>query len=472
MTREESPLPAPQNQEAEQSKEQPATDSTKAASRTSSSVPDIASQPPNGDDITPLPDRTSQSPLPDSLPENPNPTPSSSDTSLDQEKSGLKAGEEKAVEDEEEGKPVTATKSKKKRKRGAQETFTDEQIAFLESKIPSYEALGDGKKAKSQFWLDFLPEFFERFPEAAERKPAVRKREDPNNVGEDATETMEVEEQRALHKRVKRFNREDEELSRDSIKNKFHYLRTKHNRTQSSPFKAPLKKVQKSNGPAPHRTGLPQFVAGCPEYKDKVIELSEETGPFDRLRCRVAAAQELIATFTPDELERAHELMEEQFQKRLEEHSCVKMPEGETSLDIEKEHEMVRCRQALAGVVELFLNFIREHTGMAVFFQAGLELDHPDRGRAFDVFSMCSVPEGTPKFADYDMNFFQEHFAKTFAEWLRVIKRRQIEAGVEFPEFIDSAEDGKRQVTSAKTRRTVAENVDEKSSKKAGKKKA
>ncbi|KAL0568488.1 hypothetical protein V5O48_013499 [Marasmius crinis-equi] len=417
-----------------------AVENPASESNSSPSVPSLGSTANDGAEITtPLHDM-SKAPNPDHSGDNsttPNPEQSKED-----EQSHLEDGEDQAVDEEKEEEAVAAKKGKKtKGKRGAQSNFTDEEIAYFESKIPEYEALENSKKKKTQFWADFMPAFFERFPDAVGRKANVKERDDPaQGLTEESFKSMEPSEQQALQKHIQRFKCEAEECYRDSVKNTFNYLRKKQNKAQANPFQAPLKKVKNSCGTAPQRAGLPQFVAKCPEYKEQVVALSKETGHKDRLPCQITAAKSLIETFSEEELERANELMEEDYQEKVEDYIGTKVPDEESGLDLERELERAKCRRSLAVVVEPFINFIREHTGMAVFFQAGVELDHPDRGRAFDVFSMCSVPTGAPKLADYDMNFFQEHFGKTFADWLRAVKRQQIEAGVEFPEFLDVEE--------------------------------
>ncbi|KAL0564052.1 SERTA domain-containing protein 3 [Marasmius crinis-equi] len=136
-------------------------------------------------------------------------------------------------------------------------------------------------------------------------------------------------------------------------------------------------------------------------------------------------------------MQKAKDMLEEDYQKKCSEYSSVMIPKDSKELDLEDELQKTKCRRALASVVEPFLNFVRAQTGMAVFFQAGIELDHPDRGRAFDIVSLSSVPEGLPSFAKFNLPFFRDSMSREFANWLRTIKRHQIEAGVEFPEFID-----------------------------------
>ncbi|KAL0567759.1 hypothetical protein V5O48_014234 [Marasmius crinis-equi] len=354
-------------------------------------------------------------------------------------------GEEEEMDVNRKGKKTKGKKKKGKKKkapRGAQSHYTSEQVAFFEMKIPIYQALGNSRTKIAQFWLDFFPEYLERFPEATDHNPGTRKREDPAlDIDKDTLKLMEVDEQRNLNKHVKRFNREDEERRRDAVKNHFHYLRTKQNRYNENPFGASMKKAQKGCGSAPQRLGLPQFVAQHEEFKDVVTEMSAETGRDDRLACRISAAQDLIEMFLPEEHERVLQLLKDHYLTWMEVYCSVKAPEEENRLDMEKEFEKARCRRALARVVGPFLDFVQESMGMAVFFQAGIELDDPEQGRAFDVVSMCSVPKGIPKFADFNMNFFQEHFGKTFAEWLRVVKRRMMAAGVEFPDFTEIGND-------------------------------
>ncbi|KAL0564163.1 hypothetical protein V5O48_017888, partial [Marasmius crinis-equi] len=126
-------------------------------------------------------------------------------------------------------------------------------------------------------------------------------------------------------------------------------------------------------------------------------------------------------------------MLEEEHQAKCSQFTLVMIPKDSKELDLEDEIQKTKCRRALAGIVELFLNFMRAQTGMAVFFQAGIELDHSDRGRVFDVISLSSVPEGHPSFAKFNLPFFRDALSKEFANWLRTIKRCQIEEGVEFP---------------------------------------
>ncbi|KAL0565843.1 SERTA domain-containing protein 3 [Marasmius crinis-equi] len=219
-------------------------------------------------------------------------------------------GDAMKEENQEGVKATKKTKGKKatkkattKRSCGARSNFTEAQVAYFESKIPEYEALGKSKTRKTAFWLDFMPEFLKRFPEVAELKPTTRTRGDPSGgITQARLQSVDSGEQRALQKRVKRFHRISEERVTDAVKNTFNHLKRKHNTAQKTPCEAPLKKAQLSSGPASTRPGLPRFVAKCPKYKSQVVELSTETGHEARLQCRIADSQELmIATSSPEE---------------------------------------------------------------------------------------------------------------------------------------------------------------------------
>ncbi|KAL0574978.1 hypothetical protein V5O48_006994 [Marasmius crinis-equi] len=117
--------------------------------------------------------------------------------------------------------------------------------------------------------------------------------------------------------------------------------------------------------------------------------------------------------------------------------------DGKT-LNMERELDLALCRCNLTAFAQPFLDFIRQHTGMVCFLQAGYERDHPSEGHDFEIVSLSSVPEGAPKFPDHNMSFFGQ-FGREFAKWVRAIKQHQMEMGVEYPlsAALEGATDGK-----------------------------
>ncbi|KAL0565493.1 SERTA domain-containing protein 3, partial [Marasmius crinis-equi] len=367
-------------------------------------------------------------------------TPEQTDSAAAAQTSNSQPEEPAEQEDDDDVEAVSTKKEWKRGSRGNPGIWKPEQVAYFETKLDEYRSTSGN--ARSDFIKDLMPEYLEKFPESEyPYVPTGREQEDPGvGMTEESVKAMDGRDRKAYHKRVKRYNRNDQERHRDSIKGWFKHRVRKNNTTTDSPFEAPLRAIKKSKGKAPQRPGLPQFVAGAEEFREEVLAVSKETDDTDRLPCRVSAASKLISQWTEEKVEKAKEMLEEEFVEKCESYSSVMIPKDSKEINLEDEIQKTKCRRALAGIVEPFLNFVRAQTGMAVFFQAGIELDHPDRGRAFDVVSLSSVPEGHPSFAKFNLPFFRDALSKEFANWLRTIKRRQIEEGFEFPDYIDQEE--------------------------------
>ncbi|KAL0562846.1 hypothetical protein V5O48_019233, partial [Marasmius crinis-equi] len=59
---------------------------------------------------------------------------------------------------------------------------------------------------------------------------------------------------------------------------------------------------------------------------------------------------------------------------------------------------------------------------MSIFLQAGVELDHPDQGKEFNVLSLSAVPKGCPTFDRFGLAEYNE-FNKHFLGWLCELER-------------------------------------------------
>ncbi|KAL0562832.1 hypothetical protein V5O48_019246 [Marasmius crinis-equi] len=192
---------------------------------------------------------------------------------------------------------------------------------------------------RAEFMKDLMPDYLERFPLEDYPYVSSRKvREDPQKgMTEAAVKAMSNKNRKAYLKRVKRFNRNTDEELRDSIKTWFHNKVRRNNDKTHNPFEAPLQAVKKHKGKAPQRPGLPQFVAGNDLFEDEVLALSMETGDSDRLPSRVVAASELIAGWNEEEMQKAKDMLEEDYQKKCSEYSSVMIPKDSKELDLEDE---------------------------------------------------------------------------------------------------------------------------------------
>ncbi|KAL0577211.1 hypothetical protein V5O48_004777 [Marasmius crinis-equi] len=330
----------------------------------------------------------------------------------------------------------------RRRRVGNPGIWKPEQVAYFQKMLPAYNALGSNSKARADFIVDLLPGFLLKFPKEKYPPPEpsqVAKSFKP--LSEAVINAMQSEDKKAYLKREKRALRSEDDRLLDSLKSWFTGQRTRKNMRSSNPFKPHYKKLS-SKKDVPKKSSLAQFILGHEDYKDEVVERSDETGNHDRLPSRVRAAQDILAELDSETVQKLEAEAETRLQTRRESFVgvCDETSNGRI-LDIEQELDLASCRRNLTTFAQPLLDFIREHTGMVCFLQAGYERDHPDKGHDFEIVSLSSVPQGMPKFPEYNIPFFGQ-FGREFAKWVRAIKQRQLELGVESPstELLERAE--------------------------------
>ncbi|KAL0564142.1 hypothetical protein V5O48_017913 [Marasmius crinis-equi] len=84
--------------------------------------------------------------------------------------------------------------------------------------------------------------------------------------------------------------------------------------------------------------------------------------------------------------------------------------------------DQAKCRENLPRVLQPLLNAVSRYTGMSLFLQGGLELDHPDQGMEYDTVSLCSVAEGCPRLDKFDIAKFGA-FGTHFLSWLNTVEK-------------------------------------------------
>ncbi|KAK1223881.1 hypothetical protein PQX77_013247 [Marasmius sp. AFHP31] len=111
---------------------------------------------------------------------------------------------------------------------------------------------------------------------------------------------MGVAEQRLYRAKLKRSNMTDGERLLEMVKSWFRWRQGKLN--GYGPFKKFLEDMEKPQRRLRKRQGC-NILLGDPKYDKAIKEKSKETGPHDRLSCRLQAAREIIAEMSLEDKE-------------------------------------------------------------------------------------------------------------------------------------------------------------------------
>ncbi|KAK1220444.1 hypothetical protein PQX77_016788 [Marasmius sp. AFHP31] len=208
-------------------------------------------------------------------------------------------------------------KSKKPKRRGNPGTFTGDRLEFLESYLLEYLALGARSKAKKEFWRRFIPRYLELLL-LKEYPLPPRKDTDFKEKSESQIRGMSVTERRSYRAKVKHLNKTDGERLLEvsmmcfekgcrltikpiqMVQNWFRWRQGKLN--DYGPFKKFLEDLQRPRTRPRKRQGC-HILLRDPDYDDAMKSRTKETGPQDRLSCRLQAAREIIADMTAEEKE-------------------------------------------------------------------------------------------------------------------------------------------------------------------------
>ncbi|KAL0567045.1 hypothetical protein V5O48_014950 [Marasmius crinis-equi] len=403
-------------------------------------APDVTRSPPD-----PLVNASSSSekPAPQSNSSGSTSQAPSKSTANDLTAAGSNTGEqEDDIEGDDSDESDTEAPKFKRGGPGNPGTWKPEQVKYMEKHLPRYLSLRT-TKSKTDFFNEFMPNFLLKFPKEKYPPP------EPSMVAqqfvplpEADVNAMQSEDKKAYNKRLKRALRSEDERLLDRTKGWFSGRQQRKNAKTSNPFKPHLKKLYVNRKDTPKKTSLAQFVMKHEDYKEEVVEKSEETGSHDRLHNRVKAAQSILDELDEDAIQQLEAEAEEQLRQQKEIYAGIgsEATDGKV-LNMERELELAACRRNLTSFAQPLLDFIREHTGMVCFFQAGYERDDPSEGHDFEIVSLSSVPEGSIRLPEFNIPFFAQ-FGREFAKWVRAIKQHQIEAGFEYPAAADIAKAG------------------------------
>ncbi|KAL0566706.1 hypothetical protein V5O48_015302 [Marasmius crinis-equi] len=371
--------------------------------------------------------RCSPGPRPASVPPTLTPTrPTTADSLPESSSSGSNnAGNANAEAGAERGVAEAAKDNNEEAKDGDEEERNDDddekaisvihpdKVAFFETLLPTYLALESRSHEKKAFWEAFPSSFLAKFP--VEEYPPPECTMKPLPVISDAEWRMMSRRQKDNRKKKeKRRKTTPEQRAVEQAKRWFLYQQTKGGRQQNKMARF-FKNYHPGQAP-PRKLPIQQFLTSHPEHKDSIASMSTETGDRDRLPCRAKAAKQYVGDL-PDEDRK--KLVEERDERFKEKRAVWKLQCDTEDLGLE---EQAGYRRNLPGILQPILEACSQFTGMAIFLQAGLELDHPDQGNDFDVLSLSAVPDGCPTLDQFGLAEYND-FNMHFLVWLREIER-------------------------------------------------
>ncbi|KAL0562778.1 hypothetical protein V5O48_019301, partial [Marasmius crinis-equi] len=247
--------------------------------------------------------------------------------------------------------------------------------------LPTYLALGNRTREKAAFWEAFPVEYFELFPVDLYPPPTVTMAELPE-LTEAQRKKMTKKQKDNRKKAEKRRALSPEQRVIEQIKRWFFYRQGKvSTKTILDKYLQQMKRCPKP----PRKLALAQFLQHHPDHKAAIVALSEETGPLDRLPERAKAAGYYVEGLSPERVLELEAERDEQYRRALENWRMTDAPDaGEEDPD---EQEQRQCRENFPRVFQPLLDAVSRYTGMSLFLMGGLELDHPDEGKAFDAVS-------------------------------------------------------------------------------------
>ncbi|KAL0563128.1 hypothetical protein V5O48_018949, partial [Marasmius crinis-equi] len=261
--------------------------------------------------------------------------------------------------------------------RGCSGIVEKERIEYLEEMLPAYLALGNRTREKAAFWEAFPVEYFELFQIELYPPPPSVMAPLPT-LTEAQFKKLSSAQRDARKKAEKRRVSSDEQRVIDQIKRWFYYRQGKVSAT--SMFDRWLARMRRCPKP-PRKLTLAQFLQHHPEHKDAIKVLSRETCQADRLPMRAEAAREYVEEMEPSRVLELEAERDEQYKLALENWQTSDAAEAGADLDAQ---EQQRCRENFPRCFQPLLDAVSRYTGMSIFLMGGLELDHPNEGKAFD----------------------------------------------------------------------------------------
>ncbi|KAL0571332.1 hypothetical protein V5O48_010630 [Marasmius crinis-equi] len=325
--------------------------------------------------------------------------------------------EEGEVEKDGEGE---AEKDKDKERDGDDEELSEkgistihpDKVAFFETLLPAFFALSSRSREKTKFWEGFPAQFFAKFP--LDKYPAPEDTLKPlPAISEAKWKTMTRREKDNHKKKEKRRTFTPEQRAVEQAKWWFLHQQNKGSRHDSK-MNVFFKNYRPGRAP-PRKLAIEQFLTSHPEHKNEIASMSAETSKRDRLSCRSKAAKQYIQDLPEEDVKRLVGERDEQYEAKRA-HWAV--PDGSMNLDSE---EQAGYQQNLPRLLQPILDACSHFTGMSIFLQAGLELDHPDEACEFDVLSLSAVPEGCPTLDRFGLAEY-DTFNLHFLGWLQEIE--------------------------------------------------
>ncbi|KAL0572702.1 SERTA domain-containing protein 3 [Marasmius crinis-equi] len=320
-------------------------------------------------------------------------------------------------------------------------TLGPEAVAFLESQLLDYLALGS-KKSRRGYWATVLPAFLEKFPSQLELEKKVKvKRVEEKSEAE--LQAMSKKQRRAFKARLKRSKYNPKQRLLLRIKNWF-WWRLGRKKGDKKVFQ-PLFDDMKRGRQAPRRRQLIHIIMD--DYPEEVKALSKETSHLNQLQCRAEAAREILKQMEPQVRRALEQKKEDEFEEKMrvykgqqatlergddegdpeegedmsgEAKSSKALPAlGWSKMSVEQRAEMLRCREGFIPIVQPFLDGLRDLTGYSMVLLAGVCTD--PKVKKFTQATVHSKPENMPDFAEHSGEKFKD-FGKLFWRWVRDIK--------------------------------------------------
>ncbi|KAL0567188.1 hypothetical protein V5O48_014807 [Marasmius crinis-equi] len=272
-------------------------------------------------------------------------------------------------------------------------TIHPEKVAYFEALLPTFLALPARSREKNVFWEAFPPPFLARFP--LDKYPAPSDTLSPLPELSAAQRQVLTRQQKDARKKAERRRRlMPEQRAVEQAKRWFLYQQAKGGR-RANKMDRYLKKQLYSGSNPPCKLPIGQFITSHPDHKRKEYlrdGLSEEE--------KKQLVQERDERF---ELRRANWKADS--------------PSDDISLE-----EQAVFRENLPRVLQPILEACSRFTGMSLFLQGGVELDHPDQASEFDVLSLCAVPNRCPTFDQFGLAEYSA-FNTHFLGWIQAIER-------------------------------------------------
>ncbi|KAL0564156.1 hypothetical protein V5O48_017895, partial [Marasmius crinis-equi] len=172
------------------------------------------------------------------------------------------------------------------RGRGLSGIVEKERVEWLESMLPSYLALGNCVREKTEWWEAFPPQYFSLFP--LSKYPAPPMTLEPLPVlSKEKLKKMSRSQKNARKKKEQRRAATDEQRT----------IAGRSNKGQQSNLDKFFRQLKICPKP-PKKLPLYQFLMNHPKHQDTIKDNSEETGEEDRLPERTKAARDYVESLS------------------------------------------------------------------------------------------------------------------------------------------------------------------------------